>query len=564
MTDPRPWLKSYPPGVPTEIDLGKCESIITMFDEACARYPQRPAYSSFGKSITYAELDRQSAAFSAFLANEWRLGKGDRLAIMMPNLLQYPIAMFGALRAGLTIVNVNPLYTARELEHQLADSGAKTIVVLENFAATLAEALPKTPIEHVVVTSIGDMLGFPKGALISFAVKHIKKMVPAWSLPGHLCFGDLLRRGAGMQRPKVQVGQDDIAFLQYTGGTTGVAKGAMLSHGNMVANTLQLAAWVGDLFTGGEEKIITALPLYHIFSLTVNALFMTYFGGENILITNPRDIPAFVKTLKHNRWTAITGVNTLYNALLNHPGFASVDFSRVKFALAGGMAVQRAVAERWKQATGIPLIEGYGLSEASPVATANRLDIKDYTGSIGLPLPSTDIQLRDDAGNLVPPGQPGEICVHGPQVMQGYWNRPEETAKVLDANRWVSTGDIARMDDKGFLYIVDRKKDMILVSGFNVYPNEIEDVVARHPGVLEVAAIGVPDEHSGEVVKLFVVKKDPALTEAALRQYCHDELTGYKRPKYIEFRKELPKSNVGKILRRALRDEERKKSPPGA
>ncbi|HJR11865.1 MAG TPA: AMP-binding protein [Rhodanobacteraceae bacterium] len=560
MTDPRPWLASYPPGVPTEIDLSRYASVVDMFGEACARHPQRPAYSSFGRALKYAELDEASARFAAFLANEWKLGKGDRLAIMMPNLLQYPIALFGALRAGLTVVNVNPLYTARELQHQLEDSGAKSIVVLENFAATLQESIGKTHVQHVMVTSIGDMLGFPKGPLVSFAVKHIKKMVPAWSLPGHHCFGDVLRKGAGMQAPKVQLGHDDIAFLQYTGGTTGVAKGAMLSHGNMVANTLQLASWVGDLFTAGEEKIVTALPLYHIFSLTVNALFMTHFGGENILITNPRDIPAFVKTLKHNRWTSITGVNTLYNALLNHPDFASVDFSRVKFALAGGMAVQRAVAERWKQATGIPLIEGYGLSEASPVATANRLDIKDYTGSIGLPLPSTNIQLRDDAGHLVATGEPGEICVHGPQVMLGYWNRPEETTKVLDADRWVSTGDIARMDERGMFYIVDRKKDMILVSGFNVYPNEIEDVVAQHPGVLEVAAIGVPDEHSGEVVKLFVVKKDPALTEAALRQYCHDELTGYKRPKYIEFRKELPKSNVGKILRRALRDEENKKT----
>jgi long-chain acyl-CoA synthetase len=384
-------------------------------------------------------------------------------------------------------------------------------------------------------------------------------MVPRWSLPGHLCFGDVLRRGAGEPAPKVQLGHDDIAFLQYTGGTTGVAKGAMLTHGNMVANALQLAAWVGDLFTRGEERIITALPLYHIFSLTVNALFMMYFGGENILITNPRDIHAFIKTLKKNRWSAITGVNTLYNALLHHPDFSSLDFSHVKFALAGGMAVQRAVAERWKKATGIPLIEGYGLTETSPVATANKLDIKDYTGSIGMPLPSTDIALRDDDGRIAPAGEAGELCVRGPQVMKGYWNRPEETAKVMDADGWLRTGDIARMDGNGLFYIVDRKKDMILVSGFNVYPNEIEDVVARHPGVLEVAAIGVPDEHSGEVVKLFVVKKDPSLTEEALKKFCHDELTGYKRPKYIEFRKELPKSNVGKILRRELRDEEKKR-----
>ena len=559
MPDPRPWLAHYPPGVPAEIDIDAFPSIAAMFEQACARHPQRPAYSSFGVTLTWAELDRQSTAFAAFLANEWKLGKGDRLAIMLPNLLQYPIALFDALRAGLTVVNVNPLYTARELQHQLEDSGANSIVVLENFAATLQEALGKTHVQHVIVTSIGDQLGSPKGPLISFAVKHIKKMVPRWSLPGHLCFGEVLRKGAGLQAPKVQLGHDDIAFLQYTGGTTGVAKGAMLTHGNMVANTLQLAAWVGDLFTQGEEQIVTALPLYHIFSLTVNAILMAYFGGENLLITNPRDIPAFIKTLKKSRWSAITGVNTLYNALLNHPGFASVDCSRVKFALAGGMAVQRAVAERWKKVAGIPLIEGYGLTETSPVATANRLDIKDYTGSIGMPLPSTDIALHDDDGHAMPAGEPGELCVRGPQVMKGYWNSPGETANVMDADGWLRTGDIARMDENGLFFIVDRKKDMILVSGFNVYPNEIEDVVARHPGVLEVAAIGVPDEHSGEVVKLFVVKKDPALTEAALKQYCHDELTGYKRPKYIEFRKELPKSNVGKILRRALRDEEQKR-----
>jgi long-chain acyl-CoA synthetase len=554
MADPRPWLANYPPGVPAEIDTSAYASIVAMFEAACARHPQRPAYSSFGRSLTYAELDRASRRFAAFLAGEWKLGKGDRLAIMLPNTLQYPIALFGALRAGLTVVNVNPLYTARELEHQLADSGAIAILVLENFAATLAKAIGRTKVEHVIVTALGDQLGFPKGPLVSFAVKHIKKMVPAWSLPGHVRFNDLLAKGAGMPAPKVELGQEDLAFLQYTGGTTGVAKGAMLTHGNMVANTLQLASWVGDLFIPGEEQIITALPLYHIFSLTVNALFMTHVGGENVLITNPRDIPAFIKTLKQTRWSAITGVNTLFNALLHHPDFASIDFSRVKFSLAGGMAVQRAVAERWKKATGIPLIEGYGLTETSPVVSANPLDLKEYSGSIGMPLPCTDVILRDD-GHEAPLGEPGELCVRGPQVMKGYWNRPDETAKVMDADGWLRTGDIARMDEKGFLYIVDRKKDMILVSGFNVYPNEIEDVVVRHPGVLEAAAIGVPDEHSGEVVKLFVVKKDPSLTEAALNQYCHDELTGYKRPKYIEFRDELPKSNVGKILRRALRDE---------
>jgi long-chain acyl-CoA synthetase len=556
----RPWLASYPQGVPREINAQAYSSLTAMFEETCARFPQRPAFSSFGVSMSYAELDRLSARFAAWLAGELKLGKGDRVAIMLPNLLQYPVALFGALRAGCTVVNVNPLYTARELEHQLRDSGAKVIVVLENFAATLASVRHETPVETVVVTSIGDLLGFPKGPLMSFAVRHVKKMVPRWDIPGHVRLTDLLKRSASLPVPKVSLDHDDLAFLQYTGGTTGIAKGAMLSHGNMVANTLQLAAWVGDLFTRGEEKIITALPLYHIFSLTVNALFMMHFGGENILIVNPRDIPTFIKVLKKNRWSAISGVNTLFNALNNCPNLSRQDFANVKFALAGGMAVQRAVAERWKELAGVPLIEGYGLTETSPVATANPLDLKEYSGSIGLPLPSTDLKLVDDAGNEVARGESGELCVRGPQVMKGYWSRPDETAKVLGSDGWLRTGDIAKMDERGFFYIVDRKKDMILVSGFNVYPNEIEDVVAHHPGVLEVAAIGVPDEHSGEVVKLFVVKKDPALTEAALKQYCHDELTGYKRPKYIEFRESLPKSNVGKILRRELRDEEKKRA----
>ncbi|HEX7130812.1 MAG TPA: AMP-binding protein [Rhodanobacteraceae bacterium] len=554
----RPWLANYPQGVPAGINAEAYPSLVAMFEETCARFPQRPAYSSFGKSMSYAELDRLSSRFAAWLTGELKLASGDRVAIMLPNLLQYPVALFGTLRAGCTVVNVNPLYTARELEHQLRDSGAKVIVVLENFAATLASVRHETPLETVLVTSIGDLLGFPKGPLMSLAVRHVKKMVPRWDIPDHVCFGDALRRGASLPVPKVSINHDNLAFLQYTGGTTGVAKGAMLSHGNMVANTLQLAAWVGDLFTHGEEKIVTALPLYHIFSLTVNALFMMHFGGENILIVNPRDIPAFVKVLKKNRWTAITGVNTLFNALAHSPDLSHDDFANVKFALAGGMAVQRAVAERWKALAGVPLIEGYGLTETSPVATANPLDLKEYSGSIGMPLPSTDLKLVDDAGNEVPRGESGELCVRGPQVMKGYWNRPDETAKVMSGDGWLRTGDIARMDERGFFYIVDRKKDMILVSGFNVYPNEVEDVVAHHPGVLEVAAIGVPDEHSGEVVKLFVVKKDPALTEAALKQYCHDELTGYKRPKYIEFRDSLPKSNVGKILRRELRDEEKK------
>ncbi len=564
MTD-RPWLKRYPAGVPANIDTAEYPSVLTLFDHACQKHADRPAYSSFGRTLTWRQLDEASRHFAAYAAGQWKLGKGDRLAIMMPNVLQYPVALFGAMRAGLTVANVNPLYTARELEHQLSDAGAETIVVMENFAATLEEAIGKTPVKRVAVTAMGDLLGFPKGPLINFAVRRVKRMVPPWSLPGHVAFNDILAHGKGMQVPSVTLGPDDLAFLQYTGGTTGVAKGAMLTHGNMVANTLQLASWVGDLFKQGQEQIITALPLYHIFSLTVNALFMMHVGGENVLIANPRDIPAFVKTLRKSRWSSITGVNTLYNALLNHPDFAKLDFSRVKFALAGGMAVQRAVAENWKKTTGIPLIEGYGLTETSPVATANPLDIKDYTGSIGMPLPSTDIELRDDDGKQVAVGESGELCVQGPQVMKGYWNRPEETARVLDADGWLRSGDIARMDENGMFYIVDRKKDMILVSGFNVYPNEVEDVAARHPGVLEVAAVGAEDEHSGEVVKLFVVRKDPKLTEDALKEYCREQLTGYKRPKYVEFRKELPKSNVGKILRRKLRDEDRNRTRgPGA
>ena len=561
------WLASYPAGVPADIDPNRYQSLVQLIDEAFAKYADRNAYVCMGKHMTYGELDQLSKSLAAWLQSTG-LQKGARVAIMMPNVLQYPVAIAAILRAGYTAVNVNPLYTPRELEHQLKDSGAEAIFVLENFACTLAKVIANTSVKHVVVASMGEMLGGLKGAIVNLVVRHVKKLVPAFSLPQSITFKQALSTGHGKTPTPVEVGHDDIAFLQYTGGTTGVAKGAVLTHRNLVANVLQAEEWLMPALKQGAKLdqlvFICALPLYHIFSLTVNAILMVYFGGENVLITNPRDIPAFVKTLKKSRWSAITGVNTLYNALLNHPDFGSVDCSRVKFALAGGMAVQRAVAERWKKATGIPLIEGYGLTETSPVVTANPLDIKDYTGSIGMPLPSTDVALRDDDDRDTAAGQPGELCVRGPQVMKGYWNRPEETAKVMDADGWLRTGDIARIDEKGLLYIVDRKKDMILVSGFNVYPNEIEDVVAHHPGVLEVAAIGVPDEHSGEVVKLFVVKKDPALTEAALKQYCHDELTGYKRPKYIEFRKELPKSNVGKILRRELRDEEKKREPKRA
>lgn len=553
------WLTEYPQGVPAEINPDQYASLKAMFEHSCRQYRTRPAYSNLGTTLSFADLEQLSHQFGAYLQKVAGLKKGERVAIMMPNLLQYPVALFGVLRSGLVAVNVNPLYTERELEHQLKDSGAHSIVIVENFAATLQAALPNAEVRHVIVTSIGDLVPFPKRAVVNFVVRRVKKMVPAWHIEGAVPFRAALAQGAQHALDDVEVSGEDLAFLQYTGGTTGVAKGAMLTHRNMVANTLQLAAWVAGHMQPGKEKIITALPLYHIFSLTVNALFMLHYGGENILITNPRDIPDFIKTLRNHRWSAITGVNTLFNALAHDPGFATLDFSCAKLALGGGMAVQRAVAQRWKQLTGIPLIEGYGLTEASPVVTANRLDLKEYSGSIGLPLSSTDLSIRDDPGNELKVGEVGELCFKGPQVMRGYWNRPDETAKVLSEDGWLRTGDMGRIDARGYVYIVDRKKDMILVSGFNVYPNEVEDVIAMHPGVREVAAIGVPDEHSGEVVKLYVVKKDPNLTEQALKDWAHKELTGYKRPKYIEFRDELPKSNVGKILRRELRDAELKK-----
>ncbi len=498
-----------------------------------------------------------SAQFASYLANDLKLQRGERIAIMMPNLLQYPIAMFGALRAGLVVVNTNPLYTPRELRHQLDDSGAKAIVVVDNFAATVQEVISDTDssVEHVITTAIGDMLGFPKGALINFVLKYVKKAVPEFDIPGAVRFKDVLDQGARSTAPQIELSHADVAFLQYTGGTTGVAKGAMLTHENMIANMLQSSAWISGKLRQGEETIITALPLYHIFSLTANCLVFMRLGGLNWLITNPRDMPGFVKELKKSHFTAMTGVNTLFNGLLNTDGFSEVDFSRLNFTLGGGMAVQKSVAERWKKVTGCTLAEAYGLTETSPAVCINPVDLAEYNGSIGLPVPSTDVAIWSDEGQALPVGEVGELMVKGPQVMKGYWNRPQETADVLTDEGWLHTGDIARMDEQGYFYIVDRKKDMILVSGFNVYPNEIEDVVASHPGVAEVAAVGMDDEHSGEVVKLFVVKKDPALTAEALKQYCHDELTGYKRPKYIEFRDELPKSNVGKILRRKLRDE---------
>jgi long-chain acyl-CoA synthetase len=551
----RIWLKSYPPGVPADIDPSEYTSLVEMFDRAVQQFAARPAFHSMGRTISYADLERLSRDFGAWLQAKG-LAKGARVAIMLPNCLQYPVAMFGALRAGCTVVNVNPLYTARELEHQLRDSGAEAIVILENFAAVLQQVRAKTPLKHIVITSLGEMLGL-KGVVVNLVVRRLKKMVPPFELPGAVRFKAALAEARGRRLDTPSLGHEDIAYLQYTGGTTGVSKGAILLHRNIIAALLQYRAWLGPAIGAERPVIITALPLYHIFSLTVNCLVMMFVGGENVLITNPRDIAGFVKELAKHRYSMITGVNTLFNALLNHPDFAKLDFSQLKLALGGGMAVQKAVAERWKQVTGTALIEGYGLTETAPSATANPLNSTEYTGTIGVPMSSTEVELRDDNDRSVPLGQPGEICIRGPQVMKGYWQRPDETAKVLGQDGFLHTGDIGIMDDKGFIRIVDRKKDMILVSGFNVYPNEIEQVVATHPGVLECAVIGVADEHSGEVPKVFVVRKDPQLTEQDVLEHCRKELTGYKRPKYVEFRSELPKTNVGKILRRALREEKK-------
>ena len=553
MTD-NPWLEEYASGVPAEIDMDEFDSVVDVINKSCAEFSDQVAYANFGAELTYGQVDRHSAAFAARL-QALGLEKGDRVAIMMPNVLQYPIALFGALRAGLVVVNTNPLYTARELKHQLNDSGTKAIVIMENFASVLEAVIDDTEVEHVILTNMGDMVGFPKGALMNFVLRHVKKMVPKYNLPGAMQFKAALSQGATEKFEPIRLGHDDLAFLQYTGGTTGVSKGAMLTHGNMVANMQQSSAWMGENIVMGEEVIITALPLYHIFALTANCLVFMKFGGKNILITNPRDMPGFVKELGKHKFTAITGVNTLFNGLLNTPGFEDLDFSSLRMTLGGGMAVQRAVAERWKKVTGVPLIEAYGLTETSPAACINPMTLEDYNGAIGLPISSTACRVIDTDDNPLPVGETGELCVKGPQVMKGYWNRPEETAKVLGDDGWLKTGDMAKMDEKGYFYIVDRKKDMILVSGFNVYPNEVEDVVAGHPKVLEVGAIGAPDEKSGEVVKVVVVRKDDSLTVKEVRDYCREELTGYKVPKYVEFVEELPKTNVGKILRRELRDQ---------
>jgi len=550
------WLKSYPKGVPAEIDATAYRSIPELIDANVAKYRQRPAYICMGKTLTFEDVDRLSARFGAWLQS-MGLAKGARVAVMMPNILQYPVAVFGILRAGLTVVNVNPLYTPRELEHQLKDSGAEAIVILENFAHTLEQVRGQVPVKHVVVATMGDLLGF-KGHIVNFVVRNVKKLVPAFNLPGAIAFNDAVAAGAGLTLKKADVGPEDIAFLQYTGGTTGVSKGAMLLHRNVIANMEQVSAWFAPTRDDANPHVMVApLPLYHIYALTCNCLFMLRDGGCNLLIPNPRDIPGFIKELKNNHFSAISGLNTLYNALLNHPEFAGIDFSKLRLASAGGMAMQQAVADRWHKATKVPILEGYGLTETSPVATTNPVDLKEFTGTIGLPVPSTVITIRDENENPLPVGETGEICIAGPQVMKGYWQRPAETAAVMTKDGALKTGDIGVMDERGFIRIVDRKKDMILVSGFNVYPNEIEQVVAMHPGVLEVAVIGVPDEHSGEVPKLFIVKKDPSLTEQAILEHCKEQLTGYKRPKHVEFRAELPKTNVGKILRRALRDEKK-------
>ena len=559
----RIWLDHYPRGVPAEIDVNEYASAREVFEESCRKFATRPAFSCMGRSITFADLDALSSTFGAWLQHQG-CTKGTRVALMMPNILQYPVCLFGALRAGCAIVNVNPLYTARELEHQLVDSGAEVIVVVENFARTLQSVVANTKIRQVVVTSIGEMLAI-KGRLVDLVLRRVKKVIPKFSLPGAIRFSDAMHQGRKLSLSRVPLSHDDLAFLQYTGGTTGIAKGAMLLHRNIVANMLQARAWVRPVLDEHRrEVILTPLPLYHIFALTANCLVFMSVGGENVLITNPRDIPHFIKEMRRYHFTAMTGVNTLFNALLHNEKFAQMSFKSFHLTLGGGMAVQEAVAKRWKEVTGVTLVEAYGLTETSPAATMNPLDVTEYTGAIGLPISSTDVALRDDSGNDVALGEAGEICIRGPQVMAGYWQRPDETAKVMTSDGFFMTGDIGKMDSRGYITIVDRKKDMILVSGFNVYPNEIEGVVVMLPGVLECAAVGIIDKKSGEAVKLFVVRRDPALTVEQVLDHCRNHLTAYKCPRDVEFRRELPKSNVGKILRRELRDEARRaaSTPP--
>ncbi len=545
------WLQSYPNGVPAVIDIDHISSLVALFETACAQYADKVAYISMGKEMTYRQLDAESKAFAGWLqARGYQ--KGERVALMMPNLLQYPVALFGTLRAGCVVVNCNPLYTPRELEHQLKDSGATAIVIVENFAHTLQQVLGNTAIKDVIVTPMGEMLGL-KGVVVNFVVRHIKKLVPAWTLPGVIGFKQALATGRRHGWTPVPLTRDDIAFLQYTGGTTGISKGAMLTHANIASNVIQAYSWIKPVLRDGEEFIITALPLYHIFALTANCLTFMMIGARNLLIANPRDIPGFVREWGKYPVTVVTGVNTLFNALLNDPDFAKLDFSTMRVTLGGGMAVQGPVADKWLQVTSTPLLQAYGLTETSPAATINPLDMRAFNGSIGLPISSTEVSIRDDDGIEVPITQVGEICIRGPQVMKGYWQRPDETDLVFYPDRFLRTGDMGYVDKKGFVFLVDRKKDMILVSGFNVYPNEVEEAVAMHPGVMDVAAIGVPDEHSGEAVKIFVVRKDPKVTERMLIDHCRGLLTGYKIPKHVEFRDDLPRTNVGKILRRALK-----------
>ena len=547
------WLKSYEQGVSPEIDISQYSSISDVFRQSVEKFADKPAFQNMGKTLTYAEVGKLATDFASYLQNVLKLPRGERVAIMMPNVLQYPIALFGILQAGLVAVNTNPLYTPRELEHQLKDSGATTIVVLENFANTLELVLPRTQIKHVIVASVGEMFGMIKGALMNFVIRKVKKMVPEYRIPNTITFQMALKQGAANTFKPVELTRDDTALLQYTGGTTGLAKGAVLSHGNICANMLQAKEWIKNQLREGKETVIAALPLYHIFALTVNLMIFANAGSRIVLITNPRDMKGFIGELKKQQVNVFIGVNTLFNAMVNRPDFAEVDFSGLRLTLGGGMATQKAVAEKWKKITGTPIVEAYGLTEASPGVCCNPLNIEAYSGGIGLPVPSTEVELRDADGKEVAVGQPGELWVRGPQVMKGYWNRPEETAKAIDARGFLETGDIAVMDEKGWLKLVDRKKDLIVVSGFNVYPNEIEEVVAGNDKVLEVACIGVKSEKTGEAIKVFVVRKDPSLTKEELIDFCRKELTAYKVPKDIEFRDELPKSNVGKILRRELR-----------
>ena len=553
------WLNSYEQGVNAEIDITQYSSISDVFRQSVEKFEHQPAFQNMGKTLTYAEVGKLAENFASYLQNVLKLPRGERVAIMLPNLLQYPIALFGILQAGLVAVNTNPLYTPRELEHQLKDSGATTIIVLENFANTLELVLPRTQIKHVIVASVGEMFGFFKGTLMNFVLRKIKKMVPEYRISGAIPFQTTLKEGAAHTFRPVTLTREDTALLQYTGGTTGVAKGAVLSHGNICANMLQAKEWIKFQLREGKETVIAALPLYHIFALTVNLMIFTNAGSKIILITNPRDMKGFIGELKKERISVFIGVNTLFNGMVNQPDFATVDFSNLRLTLGGGMATQKAVAEKWKKITGTPIVEAYGLTEASPGVCCNPLNIEAYSGGIGLPVPSTEVELRDADGNEVGIGQPGELWVRGPQVMQGYWNRPEETAKTIDSRGFLETGDIAVMDEKGWLKLVDRKKDLIVVSGFNVYPNEIEEVISHNDKVMEVACIGVPNEKTGEALKVFVVKKDPSLTKEELIEFCRTELTAYKVPKDIEFREELPKSNVGKILRRELREQAQNK-----